>query len=116
LGCKEGETDVHPSESLEQDHAEAKTLERVQDTQPQPETAGYKGSACIAAGPREKQAHARNTPPDLSPTGRSEAAGEDWQDPTVGFRKVSEHNKNADPDEAEEKNDEKADVPRFGMD
>jgi hypothetical protein len=34
----------------------------------------------------------------------------------VGFREVAEYEQNADPDEAEEENDEKPDLPRIGMD
>jgi hypothetical protein len=77
---------MHTSQGLQENDTEPETLDRIQHTQPEPDTAGRESSSGIAAGdPGEVVADSGDTPPDLGPAGGAQAAGEDGEEPTVGF-------------------------------
>lgn len=76
---------MHPGKRLQQDHPKSQSLQRIQNPEPQPETARDECPGLITSSPREVQTSTRDTPPDLGPARGSKAAGEDGEDPAVGF-------------------------------
>jgi len=102
---------MHPRQRLQQNHAEAHSLQCIQDTEPQPYTARDECSGCVAASPGEVEAGAGDTPPDLGPAGGSETAGEDGENPGVRFREVAKDEEEEGPDDTEEDDAENTDLP-----
>lgn len=80
---------MHPGQGLKKDHTEPDALQGVQDSEPQPQAPGYKGTGGVATRPRKEEPKAWYTPPDLGPSGGTQATSEDWEDPTMAFREVS---------------------------
>lgn len=102
---------MHPRQCLQQNHTEAYSLQCIQNTEPQPQTARDECSGCVAAGPGEVETGAGDTPPDLSPARGSETAGENGEDPGVRFGEVAEEEEEDGPDSAEEDYAKDADLP-----
>lgn len=97
---------MQPCQCLQQDHPKSDPLQGIQHAEPQPQTARDEGACGVAAAcPGEVEAGARDAPPDLGPAGGAEAAGEDGEDPTVGFGEVAEEEEGESPDYAEEDDD-----------
>ena len=96
---------------LQQNHAEADPLRRVQDAEPEPQTPARDGGGGGPAGPGQVEADVGGAPEHLGPAGRAEAHGEDGQDPRVRGREEGEDVEEGGPDDDEEEEDEEADGP-----
>ena len=81
----ERKRDVDPRQRLQQYHAEADPLQRIQNAEPKPKTAADEGAGDGAAGPGDVLADVGDAPEHLAPAGGAEADGEDGEDPAVVF-------------------------------
>ena len=111
LGADEGEDDVEAGERLEEDHAEADTLKRVQHAEPEPQGAPDEGAAERGHGPGYPLAHARCAEEHLCPARSAEADGEDGEDPAVGAGGDCEAPEGEAPDGDEEGENKEGDGP-----
>ena len=107
----EREEDMEARQGLQQDHAEADPLHRVQDAEPEPQAAARDGGGGRTAGPGQVEADVGGAPEHLGPARGAEAHGEDGQDPRVGGGEEGEDVEEGGPDDDEEEDDEEADGP-----
>ena len=104
---------MDPSQSLEQDHAKAHTLQRVQHTKPKPERAPDKSRSDRSSSPRHVLPNVARAPQHLTPPRRTEADGKDGENPGVILGEDSEDPEEGGPDEDEEQDAKQHDLPRL---
>lgn len=116
LRGNEREAHVHASQCLQENDTEAEALNRVQDSQPQPETTRSKCTASHSStDPGEIVANARDGPPNLDESWCAQATSEDGKEPTVLLRESADDEEEDTPDSTEEDNAEDDDLPCVGV-
>ena len=111
LARQQGEEDMEARHRLQQDHAEADALQRVEHAEPEPEGPARERGRDGPARPGHVGADVGGRPEELGPAGRAQAHGEDGQDPRVRGREPGEDVEEQRPDEDEEEDDEEGDGP-----
>ena len=101
---------------LQEDHAEADALNRVQGAEPEPEGPARQGAGEGRARPGDPLPHARDGPEHLAPARRTEADGEHGEDPGMTQRGPREDGQQDGPDAHEEAKDEEDDHPGLRVD
>lgn len=96
---------------LQENHAKADPLQRIQHAEPQPQGAADQGAAYGGKRPGDPLAHAGGAPEHLRPARGAEADGEDGQDPAVAAGGDGEAPEREGPDADEEGGDEQRDGP-----
>ena len=100
---------------MQEYHPKPDALERIQDPEPEPQTAARDRGAEMAARPGDVDADARDAPEHLGPAGRAEADGEDGQDPGVGLAQAVEDVEDGGPEQREEEEHQAHDGPAGGV-
>lgn len=107
---------VHPCQRLQENDTEAKTLDRVHDSQPQPKTARSKRSTGVSStNPGEIVANARDSPPDLNESRCTKTTSKDGKEPAVLLRESADDEEEDTPNSTEKDNAEDDDLPCVGM-
>lgn len=89
-------TNVQSREGLQQDHAQADTLDSIKDTKPEP-----RADTDVRTGaptPWKIETHAGGTPPHLTPSRTPETNGEDGKKPRVNLGITDKDTKEKTPD------------------
>jgi hypothetical protein len=108
---------MKPGQRLQEDHAKPDPLQRVQHTEPEPQTPAQQ-RADDGVTPREPgdvQRDAGCGPGHLAPAGRAEGDGEDGDEPGVVFGVDAEGVEGEGPDEDEEEEEQEDDGPGGGV-
>lgn len=116
LRGNECEAHVDAGQGLQENDTEAEALNRIQDSQPQPETARSKCTTShSSADPGKIVANTRDGPPDLDESWCAQATSEDGKEPTVLLRESADDEEEDTPNSTEEDNAEDDDLPCVGV-
>lgn len=115
LRCNESETHVDPGQGLQKNDTKSKTLNGIQNAQPQPQTARYERARGIPSSPGQIVPDAGDTPPYLDEPWCAQTTGEDREEPTMPLGKLADDEKENAPEDAEEGDAEKDNLPCVGV-
>ncbi|GKT65804.1 hypothetical protein ColTof3_13143 [Colletotrichum tofieldiae] len=97
-----GRGDVDTGQRQHENHTDTRTLEAVENAEPQPKDAAEDGTGDDASGPRHVDADPRGAPPDLGPARGPEADGEHGEQPRVALAGLGQAPEDQSPDDDEE--------------
>lgn len=103
---------MEAGEGLQEDHAESDALERVQDTEPEPQGAREEGADDrVMRRDGDVERDPGGGPQHLTPAGGAEGDCEDWDEPCVSAGEAAKNGEEEGPDQYEEEQEEKDDRP-----
>lgn len=115
LRGNQGKQHVHTGQGLKQNDTDTQTLDRVQDTQPQPETARGKSTASVTAHPGKVVANTGDGPPDLDESRCTQTTGEHGKEPAVCLGVSADDEQEDAPHKTEEDDTQDDNLPCVGV-